>query len=40
MKEQLNKIKVEAIAALEAATTPAELEELRIKILGKNMLQL
>ena len=35
MKEQLNEIKQQAIAALGAATTPAELEELRIKYLGK-----
>ena len=35
MKEQLNNIKQQAISALEAATTPAELEELRIKFLGK-----
>ena len=35
MKEQLEKIRLEAIAALEAAITPAELEELRIKVLGK-----
>ena len=35
MREQLEKIKSSAICALEAATTPAELEELRIRILGK-----
>ena len=35
MKEQLNNIKQQAVSALEAAATPAELEELRIKILGK-----
>ena len=35
MKEQLNNIKQQAISALEAATTPAELEELRVRFLGK-----
>ena len=35
MREQLEKIKSSAICALEAATTPAELEELRIRFLGK-----
>ena len=35
MKEQLNNIKQQAMAALDAASTPAQLEELRIKYLGK-----
>ncbi len=35
MKEQLEQIKVNALASLEAATTPAALEELRVKLLGK-----
>lgn len=35
MKEQLEKLKQEALAALENAQTPAELEELRIRLLGK-----
>lgn len=35
MKEQLEKIRTQAIAALDDAKTPAELDELRIKILGK-----
>ena len=35
MKEQLELIKQNALAALEAADTPAALEELRVKILGK-----
>ena len=35
MREQLEKIKSGAIYALDAATTPAELEELRIRFLGK-----
>ena len=35
MKEQLELIKVNALAALEAAETPAALEELRVKLLGK-----
>ena len=35
MKEQLELIKQNALAALEAADTPASLEELRVKILGK-----
>ena len=35
MKEQLENIKSQAIAALEAASTPVELEDLRVKILGK-----
>ena len=35
MKEQLEQIKQQALAALEAADTPAVLEDLRIKLLGK-----
>ena len=35
MKEQLNLIKSQAIAALDAADTPAALEELRVRYLGK-----
>ena len=35
MKEQLEQIKQEAITALENAATPASLEELRVKLLGK-----
>ncbi len=35
MKEQLEQIKQQAIAALEAAATPAALEELRVRFLGK-----
>ena len=35
MKEQLEQIKVNALAALDAADTPAALEELRVKLLGK-----
>ncbi len=35
MKEQLEQIKLQAIAALDNATTPVQLEELRIKLLGK-----
>ncbi len=35
MKEQLQTIRLEALAALDAAQTPAALEELRVKILGK-----
>ena len=35
MKEQLEQIRIQALAALDAATTPAELEELRVKLLGK-----
>ena len=35
MKQQLELIKQEAMAALEAATSPAALEELRVKYLGK-----
>ena len=35
MKEQLEQIKLNALAALEEAATPAALEELRVKLLGK-----
>ena len=35
MKEQLQQIKTQALAALQAVTSPAELEELRVKYLGK-----
>ena len=35
MKEQLENIRREALAAIEAAADPARLEELRVKILGK-----
>ena len=35
MKQQLETIRLQALAALDAAATPAELEELRVKILGK-----
>ena len=35
MKEQLEQIKQQALAALEAADTPAALEDLRIRLLGK-----
>ncbi|MBR3972674.1 MAG: phenylalanine--tRNA ligase subunit alpha [Oscillospiraceae bacterium] len=35
MKEQLEQIKQKALAALDAAETPAALEELRVKLLGK-----
>ena len=35
MKEQLELIKQNALAALEAADSPAALEELRVKLLGK-----
>ena len=35
MKEQLELIKQNALAALDAAETPADLEELRVKVLGK-----
>lgn len=35
MKEQLKKIREEALSALEAVTSSAELEELRVKYLGK-----
>ena len=35
MKELLQSIKQQALAALDAATTPAELEELRVSLLGK-----
>ena len=35
MKEQLEQIRKSAIASLDAASTPAALEELRVKLLGK-----
>ncbi len=35
MKQQLETIRLEALAALDAAQTPAALEELRVKLLGK-----
>ncbi len=35
MKEQLEKIKLEAIAAMDAADSPAALDELRVRYLGK-----
>ncbi len=35
MKEQLEQIKLNALAALDAAATPGDLEELRVKLLGK-----
>ena len=35
MKEQLEQLKVHALAALQEATTPAALEELRVRYLGK-----
>ena len=35
MKEQLEQIKQNALAALDTAATPAALEELRVKLLGK-----
>lgn len=35
MKEQLEKIRQQAMAALEEASTPAVLEELRVRFLGK-----
>ena len=35
MKEQLEQIRLQAIAALDAASTPTELEDLRVKVLGK-----
>ena len=35
MKQQLENIRLQAIAALDAAQSPAELEELRVKWLGK-----
>ena len=35
MREQLEQIKQQAISALDAAATPAELEELRVRLLGK-----
>lgn len=35
MREQLEQIKLQAITALEKASSPAALEELRVKLLGK-----
>ena len=35
MKQQLESIRLQALAALEEAATPAALEELRVKLLGK-----
>ena len=35
MKEQLEQIRIQALAALDAAETPAALEELRVNLLGK-----
>ena len=35
MKEQLEQIRLQALAALDTAATPAELEDLRVKVLGK-----
>ena len=35
MKAQLEQIKINALAALEAAETPAALDEVRVKVLGK-----
>ncbi len=35
MKQQLENIRLQALAALEAAASPAALEELRVKFLGK-----
>ena len=35
MRDQLEQIKLQALAALDAATTPAELEDLRVRLLGK-----
>ncbi|MDO5546794.1 MAG: phenylalanine--tRNA ligase subunit alpha, partial [Eubacteriales bacterium] len=35
MKKQLEQIRISALEALEAASTPAALEELRVKLLGK-----
>ena len=35
MKEQLKQLKTEALAALQEAATPAALEELRVRFLGK-----
>ena len=35
MKQQLESIRQAAMDALEKAATPADLEELRVKLLGK-----
>ena len=37
MKAQLEQIKLQAMAALDAADSPAALEELRVKVLGKRV---
>ena len=34
MKQQLESIRSQAMAALEEASTPAALEELRVKLMG------
>ena len=35
MKEQLERIKLDALAAMDAADSPAALDELRVRYLGK-----
>jgi hypothetical protein len=35
MKQQLENIRLQALTSLDAATSPVELEELRVKWLGK-----
>lgn len=35
MKQQLEEIKLRALSALENAASPADLEELRVRLLGK-----
>ena len=35
MKEQLEQLKAQALAALQEANTPAALDELRVRFLGK-----
>ena len=35
MKQQLEQIKIQATESLAQASTPAELEELRVRFLGK-----
>ena len=35
MKQQLENIRLQALAALESADSPAALEEIRVKYLGK-----
>ena len=37
MKQQLELIREQALAALDAAESMAALEELRVKLLGKNL---